>query len=229
MSYRPLFIVCLLATSLLAGCVSTHSKKEARKDDDDGTSWAQEPIAPATNGAIYQVGRDVTLFQNPIARHGGDVVTIVLSESTAAQKSAVTTTQKSTSDTMPGISLLGKAVTLKGNPVLSASVDDASKFDGEGNSTQSNSLTGNITATVSKVLPNGNLYIKGEKRIWINQGQESILVSGIIRPIDLATDNSVPSAKVASARFSYVGKGAINDANTQGWLSRFFNAPWTPF
>ena len=229
MRYRPLFILCLLATALLAGCMSSHPKKEARKDDDDGTSWAQEPVPPATNGAIYQVGRDVTLFQNPIARHVGDIVTIVLSESTAAQKSAVTTTQKSTSDTMPGVSLLGKAVTLKGNPVLSASVDDASKFDGEGNSTQSNSLTGNITATVSKVLPNGNLYIKGEKRIWINQGQESVLVSGIVRPIDLAADNSVPSAKVASARFSYVGKGAINDANTQGWLSRFFNAPWTPF
>ena len=229
MRYRPLFIVCLLATTLLAGCASMHPKKEARKDDDDGTSWAQEPVPPATNGAIYQVGRDVTLFQNPIARHVGDIVTIVLSESTAAQKSAVTTTQKSTSDTMPGVSLLGKAVTLKGNPVLSASVDDASKFDGEGTSTQSNSLSGNITATVSKVLPNGNLYIKGEKRIWINQGQESVLVSGIVRPIDLAADNSVPSAKVASARFSYVGKGAINDANTQGWLSRFFNAPWTPF
>src|SRR5580658_566473 len=178
MRYR-LFILCLLATALTAGCVSSHPKKEAKKDD-DGTSWAQEPVPPATNGAIYQVGRDVTLFQNPIARHVGDIVTIVLSESTAAQKSAVTTTQKSTSDTMPGVSLLGKAVTIKGNPVLSASVDDASKFDGEGNSTQSNSLTGNITATVSKVLPNGNLYIKGEKRIWINQGQESILVSGIV-------------------------------------------------
>ena len=148
MRYRPLFILCLLATALLAGCMSSHPKKEARKDDDDGTSWAQEPIQPSTNGSIYQVGRDVTLFQNPIARHVGDIVTIVLSESTAAQKSAVTTTQKSTSDTMPGVSLLGKAVTLKGNPVLSASVDDASKFDGEGNSTQSNSLTGNITANL---------------------------------------------------------------------------------
>ena len=217
-------LFCMLILAVLTGCQSQKPPKE-----DPQLSWAMEPVTPASNGAIYQVGRDVTLFQNPIARHVGDVVTIVLSESTAAQKSAVTTTQKTTSDTMPGISLLGKAVTLKGNPVLSASVDDASKFDGEGNSTQSNSLTGNITATVSKVLPNGNLYIKGEKRIWINQGQESVLVSGIVRPIDLAADNSVPSAKVASARFSYVGKGAINDANTQGWLSRFFNAPWTPF
>ena len=228
MRYR-LFILSLLAATLATGCMSPHARKDAKKDDDDGTSWAQEPIAPASNGAIYQVGRDVTLFQNPIARHVGDTVTIVLSETTAAQKSAVTTTQKTTSDTMPGVSLLGKAVTLKGNPVLSASVDDASKFDGEGNSSQSNSLTGFITATVSKVLPNGNLYIKGEKQIWINQGQESVLVSGIVRPIDLAADNSVASSKVASARFSYVGKGAINDTNTQGWLSRFFNSPWTPF
>jgi flagellar L-ring protein precursor FlgH len=228
MRYR-LFILSLLAATLSTGCMSSHSHKEAKKDDDDGTSWAQEPIAPASNGAIYQVGRDVTLFQNPIARHVGDTVTIVLNETTAAQKSAVTTTQKTTSDTMPGVSLLGKAVTLKGNPVLSASVDDASKFDGEGTSSQSNSLTGYITATVSKVLPNGNLYIKGQKQIWINQGQESVLVSGIVRPIDLAADNSVASSKVASARFSYVGKGAIADANTQGWLSRFFNAPWTPF
>jgi flagellar L-ring protein precursor FlgH len=229
MRYRPLIIVSLLATTLLAGCMSAHPKKEAKKDEDDGTSWAQEPIQPSSNGAIYQVGRDVTLFQNPIARHVGDIVTINLAESTAAQKNAVTTTQKSSTDTMPGISLLGKTVSIKGNSLFSANLADSSKFDGEGTSTQSNSLTGYITATVSKVLPNGNLYIKGQKQIWINQGQESILVSGIVRPIDLAADNSVESAKVASARFSYVGKGAINDANTQGWLARFFNSPWTPF
>src|SRR5580658_8446773 len=140
MRHLNFFIAWLCATALLTGCAALHPAKKEKKDDDDGLSWAQEPVPPATNGAIYQVGRDVTLFQNPIARHVGDIVTIVLSESTAAQKSAVTTTQKSTSDTMPGVSLLGKAVTLKGNPVLSASVDDASKFDGEGTSNQSNSL-----------------------------------------------------------------------------------------
>ena len=228
MRYR-LVILCLLGSVLATGCMSAHRQKVVKKDDDDGTSWAAEPMAPATNGAIYQVGRDVTLFQNPIARHVGDTVTIVLSETTAAQKSAVTTTQKSTTDTLPGVSILGKTLSIKGNSVLSANVADSSKFDGEGTSSQSNSLSGYITATVSKVLPNGNLYIKGEKQIWINQGQESLRVGGIVRPIDLAADNSVPSSKVASARFSYVGKGAINDANTEGWLARFFNSPWTPF
>jgi flagellar L-ring protein precursor FlgH len=229
MPQRPtLFVLCLCAT-VLAGCVSLHSKKDAAKDDDDGTRWTQEPVPPATNGAIYQVGREVALFENPIARHVGDIVTIVLSEATNAQKSATTTTQKSTSDTLPGVSLFGSPVTIHGAQVLSGTVNDASKFDGEGTSAQSNALTGHITATIAKVLPNGNLYIKGEKKIWINQGQESVLLSGVIRPVDVAPDNTIPSSKVASARITYDGKGAIADANAAGWLSRFFNSPWTPF
>lgn len=230
MRHSFLRLACLCAVAVLASCSSLHPKPDRSKEKaDDGLSWAQEPIPPATNGSIYQVGRDVTLFQNPVARHVGDIVTIVLNEATDASKSAVTTTSKSTTDTMPGISLLGKPVTVKGNNLFSANVADASKFDGEGDSKQSNSLTGYVTATVAKVLPNGNLYIKGEKRIWINQGQESVLLSGVIRPIDLAPDNSVSSSKVANARISYGGKGALNDANAQGWLARFFNSSWTPF
>ncbi|HVW67834.1 MAG TPA: flagellar basal body L-ring protein FlgH [Steroidobacteraceae bacterium] len=229
MRHPRLLLACACAAVLLTGCGTFHGKDKPKVKDDDGLGWAQEPVPAAANGSIYQVGRDVTLFQNPIARHVGDIVTIVLNEATDASKSATTTTTKATTDTMPGISLLGKPVTVKGNSLFSANVADASKFDGEGDSKQSNSLTGYITATVAKVLPNGNLYIKGEKRIWINQGQESVLLSGVIRPIDLASDNSVSSSKVANARISYGGKGAINDANAQGWLARFFNSSWTPF
>jgi flagellar L-ring protein precursor FlgH len=229
MRHPTFFIACLCATALLAGCGTLHPAKKEKKDDDDGLSWLQEPVPPASNGAIYQVGRDVALFENPIARHIGDVVTIVLSEATAAQKSATTSTSKATTDTMPGVSLFGSPVTIHGASVLSGSVNDASKFDGAGNSAQSNSLTGFITATVAKVLPNGNLYVKGEKKIWINQGQENVMLSGVIRAIDVAPDNSVPSSRVANARITYGGKGAIADANAAGWLSRFFNSPWTPF
>jgi flagellar L-ring protein precursor FlgH len=220
-------LACLLAAVLTAGCASPHARKDTK--DDDGLGWAQEPVQPATNGAIYQVGRDVDLFENPIARHVGDIVTIILNEATNAQKSATTKTAKSTNQTLPGMSLFGSPVTIRGTNVLSANMDDSSKFDGEGNSAQSNSLTGFITVTVAKVLPNGNLYVKGEKKIWINQGQENVLLSGVIRPIDLAPDNSISSSKVANARITYGGKGAIADVNAQSWLSRFFNSPWTPF
>jgi flagellar L-ring protein FlgH len=229
MRHPTLVIAGLLAAVLAAGCGTMHHAKHDEKKDDDGLGWTQEPVPPASNGAIYQVGRDVALFENPIARHVGDVVTIVLSEATNAQKSATTTTSKATSDTLPGMSLFGSPVTIHGASALSANINDASKFNGAGNSAQSNSLTGFITATVARVLPNGNLYVKGEKRIWINQGQENVVLSGVIRPIDLTPDNSVSSSRVANARISYGGKGAIADANAQGWLSRFFNSPWTPF
>jgi flagellar L-ring protein FlgH len=217
----------LLAGVLLsaaAGCQHARPPKES-----DATSWASEPVAPPSNGSIYQAGREVALFENPIARHVGDIVTIVLSESTNAQKSATTTTAKSTSETLPGMTILGKPVTVHGNPILSNNISDASKFNGTGGSSESNSLNGFITATVEKVLPNGNLFIKGEKWIGINQGSEYVRVSGVIRPIDLAPDNSIPSQKVASANISYGGKGALADVNAQGWLARFFNSPWTPF
>jgi flagellar L-ring protein precursor FlgH len=218
-------VLCgMLILAVLAGCQTAKPQKE-----DEQLSWAQEPEVPASNGAIYQVGRDVALFENPIARHVGDIVTIVLNESTAAKKSATTTTAKTTTDTLPGMTLLGSPVTIHGTPVLSNNINDASKFNGAGDSAQSNSLTGYITATVVRVLPNGNLLIKGEKQIWINQGSEYVRVSGVIRPIDLAPDNSIPSLKVGAARISYGGKGALADSNAPGWLSRFFNSPWTPF
>ena len=210
---------------LVAGC----AHKPPEKKDDDGTKWAQQPVAPATPGAIYQESRQLTLFENPIAHRIGDIVTIVLSEQTQGQKSSTTDTSKQTTDSLPGINLLGKALTIKGNPVTAASINDQSQFKGEGDSAQSNSLTGYVAVTVTKVLPNGNLFVQGEKDIWINQGSEQIKLSGVIRPIDLAADNSIPSYRVADAKISYGGKGALNDANAQGWLSRFFNSPWSPF
>jgi len=217
------FLICVVLFGLSA-CQSLHPPK-----DDDGMSWAAEPAPMPTNGSIYQAGREVALFENPIAHHVGDIVTIVLNEQTAAQKSSSTNTNKNTSVALPGMTILGKALTLHGVPILSNNIADTTKFAGEGDSAQSNSLQGFITVTVQKVLPNGNLYIKGEKWIGINQGQEYVRVTGVIRPIDLSAENSIPSSQVANAKIAYGGKGALADANAQGWLSRFFNSPWTPF
>ncbi|HEY4341891.1 MAG TPA: flagellar basal body L-ring protein FlgH [Steroidobacteraceae bacterium] len=223
MRTRYTVLTCAALLGLNA-CQTPHPTK-----DDDGMSWAEEPAPKPTNGAIYQAGREVVLFENPAARHVGDIVTIVLNESTAAQKSSSTNTSKSTTDTLPGMTILGKALTVHGVPIMSNNIADAAKFAGEGDSAQSNSLQGFITVTVQKVLPNGNLYVKGEKQIAINQGSEFVRVTGVIRPIDLAPDNSIPSSKVANAKIAYGAKGALADANAQGWLSRFFNSPWTPF
>jgi flagellar L-ring protein FlgH len=219
----------LLAIALALGWAAGCKTSKPPQKPDDGMSWTQTPLPPPTDGTIYQSGREVVYAENPIAHHVGDIVTIVLNEATAAQKSATTTTTKNTTATLPGTTLIGKAVTLHGAQILNENMNDATKFDGEGASAQSNSLTGYLTATVLKVLPNGNLFIAGEKQIGLNQGKEYIRVTGVIRPIDLASDDSIPSYRVASAQITYNGKGAIADANAQSWLSRFFNSPWSPF
>ena len=221
--------LALLAIALVLGCAGGCHTAPQKPKEDDGLAWTQAPLPPPTNGAIYQAGREVVYAENPIAHHVGDIVTIVLNEATAAQKSATTTTTKNTTAALPGSTLIGKAVTLHGAAILDNNVNDATKFDGEGASAQSNSLTGYLTATVLKVLPNGNLFIAGEKQIGLNQGKEFIRVTGVIRPIDLASDDSIPSYRVASAQITYNGKGAIADANAQSWLARFFNSPWAPF
>jgi flagellar L-ring protein FlgH len=185
------------------------------------------PVASA-NGAIYQTGLDVPLFENSVARRVGDTVTINLQESTAAQKSSSTKTSKSTKVDLPGPTLGGLPVTINGNEILSANIENSRNFDGAGDSQLSNKLTGFITVTVAQRLPNGNLLVRGQKWISINQGREYVRIQGVIRPIDILPDNSIPSYKVADATISYGGQGALADANRPGLLSRFFNSRWNP-
>jgi len=111
---------------------------------------------------------------------------------------------------------------------LANSVDTTQKFDGSGDSTQSNSLTGNVTVTVVEVLANGNLVVRGEKTLRINQGDEYLRVSGVVRPADVSSDNSVISTQLADARIAYSGSGFVADSNSMGWLARFVNS-WWPF
>jgi flagellar L-ring protein precursor FlgH len=82
---------------------------------------------------------------------------------------------------------------------------------------------------VAQRLSNGNLLVRGQKWISINQGQEYVRIQGIVRPIDIEPDNSISSLKVADAMIAYGGKGPLASANSPGILSRFFNLPFLPF
>ncbi len=183
----------------------------------------------APNGAIYQAGYDVPLFENVVARRVGDVVTIRLIENTAASKSSTTSTSKATSVALPGPTIAGRPVTKNGTAILDMGMSNDASFDGAGSSQQSNKISGDITVTIVQRLASGNLVVRGEKWITINQGREFVRVAGVVRPIDIEPDNSVPSSKVANASITYGGRGALADANAPGWLARFFNSPKMPF
>jgi flagellar L-ring protein FlgH len=222
---HPARATLLAMAALCAGCASLGR--------DDGP-WEppmpeSPPPAAVANGAIYQSGYDVPLFENPVARRVGDVLTVRLVENTNASKSSQTTTAKATGVTLPGPTIGGRPITVGGTEILSGGMQNDASFDGEGSSSQSNRLNGDITVTIAKRLPNGNLLVRGEKWITINQGREFIRVSGIVRTIDIEPDNSVPSAKVANASITYAGRGALADANAPSWLARFFMSPKLPF
>ncbi len=189
--------------------------------------------APAASGSIYQANRDMRLFEDRTARRVGDTVVIRLVESTAATKSATTNVNKSSNIQLENPILFGASL---GNPALAASknnyattISGERELGGEGASDQSNSLTGNLSAVVVGVYPNGNLAIRGEKMLTLNQGEEVVQISGVIRPEDIAGDNSILSSQVADAKITYAGNGALADANTISWLGRFFLSPLWPF
>lgn len=219
---RSLFTASVLFA--LAGCVTP--PKEA-----DYSATMPQPLPPASagNGAIYQAGHDIALFENSVARRVGDTLIVRLDEKTAASKSSTTSTKKTTSASLPGPTVAGRPVTVNGAEVLNMGIDNDASFDGKGNSSQSNQLSGDISVTVAQRLANGNLLVRGQKWITINQGQEYVRIQGIVRPIDIDPDNSISSLKVADAVISYGAKGALADANKPGLLARFFNLPWMPF
>jgi flagellar L-ring protein FlgH len=212
-----------LALCLLAAC-ATH-----RAGKNDQSFNFPEPPTPPADGAIFHTGYNGGLFENPTARNVGDVVTVMLEETTTAAKSSQTDTSKTTKDSLGAPTVLGMPVTIHGTAVLSGALNNANSFSGAGDSKQSDSLVGDISVTVIKRLANGNLIIRGQREIDLNQGSEFIRLEGIIRPVDIAPDNTIPSTEVADARIAYGQHGALNDANAPGLLSRFFNFSWLPF
>lgn len=218
------------AAALLVACLSACGMLPTRPAGPVLPVVPPPPPPPArTAGAIFQAGRPMELFADLKARHVGDILTIQLDEAINASKNAVTKTSKTTTLSNSGPTLFGRTITTGGVPVLSASLNGANTFDGGGSSTQSNTLAGSITVTVTGVEPNGNLIVQGAKTLRLNQGSEYVTIAGVVRPADIAADNTVTSDKVADARISYSGRGAVASANSMGWLARFFNSPLMPF
>ena len=181
------------------------------------------------NGAIYQSGYDVRLFEDHTAKRVGDILTVKLDENTTAKKKADLDTEKDNSISVTAPNIMGIDPSVIFGSDLSATLASSHKFEGEGQANQSNSLSGNISVTVVDVFPNGNLRIRGEKRLTLNDGSEYIRLSGIVRTIDIDADNIISSDKVADATIMYTGDGAVADSSKIGWFAKFFLSPVFPF
>lgn len=198
------------------------------------------PVQPAdlrppqqNNGAIYQAGYDMRLFEDIKSRRVGDVLTVTLAEATQAKKQADMNGSKnmniSSAGTIPSLFGVASQALLGSNAGVTGAYNMARSNVGQGKADQSNSLTGGISVTVVEVLPNGNLRVRGEKRVTLNDGSEYIRLSGIVRPIDVSSSNTISSTLVADATIMYTGDGSMADNSKAGWLTRIFTSPWFPF
>ena len=230
-----------VATVLLTACAGYKVIPQKPGDPEYAPVEPATPSrVPSLSGAIYQgeFGLD-SMYSDLRAYRVGDLLTVKLSESTQAKKGANTDTNKATMVDKKNPTVFGSfpqfnvpgIIPLASNKddTLEFKLDSNSTFKGSGNSSQNNLLQGDITVTVYRVLANGNLEIRGEKWINLNQGSEFIRLTGIVRPYDIEPDNSVPSRKIANPRITYSGTGALAEANQEGWLARFFNGPIYPY
>lgn len=218
--------ICLLTSiGLLNACTTFHDP--AANDPQYAPKYptVKKPT-PNSAGSLFASGGYQALFDDTVAKRIGDIINVRLNESTVSKKSANTNIAKDTENTMSGSIALGREITGLGNAGGEiTNLSNSSDFAGSAGSDQSNSLQGNIAVTIAEVLPNGSFVVRGEKWMRLNQGDEFIRITGLIRPFDVDADNSIDSTRIANARITYGGTGAIADSNRIGWLAKFFNSP----
>lgn len=159
---------------------------------------------------------NASVFSDKKARNVGDILTIVINESTTQSMTKSSTNEKEASVNLgagSGIFSFLKA----------AGANSSDSFEANGNATGTSRFVGQITVTVVEVLPNDNMVVEGTQSIWQNRNEQKITFRGIVRRNDVAMDNTVPSSRVANAELKFDGKGPLNAKQRQGILTQIFN------
>ncbi|NLO80727.1 MAG: flagellar basal body L-ring protein FlgH [Xanthomonadaceae bacterium] len=222
---RKLALVVVLLGLAVSGCQTLPPLPFPDDEEDYAPPELDYSLPPTTSGGLFRPGYGYgSLLQDRRAFQVGDILTVVLNESTQSSKSSGTSIGKTSSVGIGVPRLFGRD-----QSDLETALAAERDFGGSAKSSQQNTLRGSIAVTVHQVLPNGVLLVKGEKWLRLNQGDEFIRLTGLVRIEDIDHNNRVLSQNVANARISYAGRGALSDANSPGWLTRFFNSPWFPF
>jgi flagellar L-ring protein precursor FlgH len=215
----------VLALALCAACAPLPQKVVVDFAEPKVVAPAAAPATPVrqrATGSLFQQASYRPAFEDSRARLLGDIVTIQIVESLAASQVSASTVNRNTSadnslTTAPlkgliGVDLLNLNMATKTN----------NDFSGKGGTQSANTFSGSITTTVIEVLPNGNLIVAGEKQIGVNQNVDVMRFSGTVDPRLLQPNNMISSTQVANVRVESRGRGAQGEAQTVGWLSRFF-------
>jgi flagellar L-ring protein precursor FlgH len=161
------------------------------------------------------------------------VVTIVVSENSVGGNNANTTTSRDTNTNANIGSVLGLESAIldllrKGTTNINVAGTSTNSLKGVGQTSRDGNLTATMSGKVVKVLENGNFIIEGRKQVTVNAEDQYLILTGIIRPVDIGTDNTILSQYIADAKIVYTGKGVVDDKMRPGWLTRIVDWVW-PF
>jgi len=227
------FARCVLwvAIATLCGCAANKEKI-----DPLAPSAEFAPVFPLTTdrnkiatGGIYGNASSDAWFGRGRNFQVGDLITVLLNESTQSARTQNSNLDRKTINTALPTGFgnkLGQVPVLNGLQNSIAGAEVAS--NGTGQAAQQASLTGSIAVTVVEILSNGNLMVRGEKKLGLAEGTEVIQVSGVIRPQDIGPNDQVQSLRLANAQISYRGTGDLNDASKAGWGTSLMYK-WWPF
>jgi flagellar L-ring protein FlgH len=178
-------------------------------------------------GGIYSNRQSDAWFGRGRNYQVGDIITVLLSESTQAARTQNTDVSRQTKSSLPtgANTQVGKL-----NPFLSGINlnDNTNSSKGTGTADQQASLSGSVAVTVVEILANGNLMIRGEKKLGLSEGTEVIQVSGVIRPEDVGPNSTVQSRRLANAQIAYRGSGDLANATKASWGTTLMHKYW-PF
>jgi flagellar L-ring protein FlgH len=225
----------LLASALLLfwGCSVPHIDAYVPKQRNyDAVAAKNATQAADSAGGLWSPdARNAALYSDYRAFREQDLVVVRVEEMADARRSADTNLSRDSELNVALQAFLRAAgTTTNASPQLdlTASAKSGTDFSGEGRTGRTERLTATVPAIVKKVLPNGNLFIEGHRVVLVNSEEQHFYISGVVRPIDIAQDNSVRSSYVADAEIEFTGRGVLSDNQKPGLLTRFFNWIW-PF
>ena len=174
--------------------------------------------------SLYPAEGTGSIYNEKRARRVGDVITVIIQENTNATQAAGSQEQKSSGVALgAGSGFLGAGVNgfnVLNNTPNQIGVGAGSAHQGQGTSSRSTTVTGEMTAKIVSVLPSGNYLIDGSRYVEVNEEKQTVEVTGEIRPDDITSDNTVSSQRVANAKIKITGTGPASETAKPGLLTR---------
>ena len=229
----------LTVVMLLSGCNGAERQISPMPPMVPPQAYTEVEEREANPGSLFSDASSNYLFDDNRARKVGDIVLVKIVEN-AKSKSKVDTTAERKASNSIGVTaafgrktvspLLGSGGPLAGgvgvDPLLETSTNTKNNATGE--TKRENYVTATLGVRVVQVLPNGVMQVAGAREIKVNDETQYMVVSGLIRQRDVASDNSIMSTQMADSKVDYYGKGVLADKQKSGWLTRLLDNVW-PF